>query len=132
MKKGLMILFCLVLLGGLRAEASQYKSVDSGICTEVADHQGVGFGEGFEKNIGTLFCFTRIEGGSPPKAGDKITHVWYHRDAERFRIALPVKGSVWVTHSEKNILPAETGDWRVDVLDPEGDLISVFQFFIKE
>lgn len=112
--------------------AAELTTIDSGICTDIIDHTGAGFGEVFDKDVGKLFCFTRVIGPYLEEKGQHVVHVWYHQETERARIALPVRSSNWGTYSSKNIRPFETGDWHVDILDPDGEVIRVFQFFIKD
>lgn len=125
-------LCCLVFFIAGGAAASDLTLIDSGICTEVANHSAVDIEEVFGSDIGILFCFTRVVG--PYLEGNEqfIEHVWYYQDTERARVALPVKSSNWGTYSSKKIQPFEIGNWRVEVCDSQGETIDIFQFYIKE
>ena len=112
--------------------ATELTTIDSGICTDVIDHKAVGTGEVFSRDVGRLYCFTRVLGPYLEEKGQHVVHVWYYKEKERARITLPVRSSNWGTYSSKIIQPFETGNWHVDVLDPEGEVVHVFQFFIKE
>lgn len=127
-----MVLICLLFHLFSGALATELTTIDSGICTHVVDHKAVGIGEVFNNDVGKLFCFTRVVGPYLEEKGQHVVHVWYYKETERARITLPVRSSHWGTYSSKIIRPSETGDWHVDVLDPEGEVISVFQFYIKE
>ena len=127
-----MVLICLLFYPQVGVFATELTTIESGICTDVIDHKAVGVGEVFGKDVGKLFCFTRVLGPYLAEKGQHVVHVWYYMETEKYRITLPVRSSNWGTYSSKTIWPFETGDWHVDVLDPEGDVISVFQFFIKE
>lgn len=132
MKISTIAIFCMVFCLVCIASASELTLIDSGICTGVADHAAEGLDEVFSRDVGKLYCFTRVLG--PYLAGEEqyVEHVWYYQNTERARITLPVKSSSWGTYSSKIIRPFEVGDWRVDVLGPRGETIQVFQFFIKE
>jgi len=96
------------------------------VCRDAVDREPVDVGEEFESTVGKLFCFTKIEGVGMPS---EITHV----DGERARTALSVGGSGWRTWSTKNIMDHEIGEWHVDVLGPEGELLRTVKFtIIKE
>lgn len=125
------VLICLLFVPLPGVFAAELTTIDSGICTDVIDHKAVGIGEVFGKAVKKLFCFTRVVGPYLAEKGQHVVHVWYYQDTERARITLPVGASNWGTYSSKIIRPFETGDWHVDVLDPEGEAVSVFQFFIK-
>jgi hypothetical protein len=132
MRIAVTVIFCLVFSLVCRVSASEYTLIDSGICTSVVDHAGVGIDEAFVVDVGKLYCFTRVL--APYLEGKErcIEHVWYYQGRERARITLPVKSTNWGTFSSKIIQPSEVGDWRVDVYDSVGDKIQVFQFFIRE
>ncbi len=133
MKRFTVTVFILVLLClPFGVFATELTTIDSGICTDVLDHKAVGVGEVFASDVGKLYCFTRVFGPYLAEKGQHVVHVWYYKEKERARITLPVKSSNWGTYSSKIIRPFETGDWHVDVLYPEGEVVSVFQFFIKE
>ncbi len=126
------VIFCLMFSIAGTVSASEMKTVDSGICTGVDNHSAVGIGEVFGPDIGTLYCFTRLVGPYLEGSDQYVEHVWYYQDTERARVKLPVKSSNWGTYSSKIIKPSEVGNWRVEVLDPQGETIGVFQFVIKK
>jgi hypothetical protein len=125
-------LCCAVLCLAWGASASETVLIDSGICTGVVNHDAVGTGEVFDREVGKLFCFTRVVGPYLEEKKTYVQHVWYYKNTERARVTLPVKSSNWGTYSSKNIQTSEIGDWRVEVLDSQGEAIQVFQFFIRE
>ena len=128
----IIIIICLLFYPLSGVFATELTTIDSGICTEIVDHKAVGIGEVFSRDVGKLFCFTRVLGPYLEEKGQHVVHVWYYKEAERARITLPVRSSNWGTYSSKIIRPFETGNWHVEVLDPDGEVVSVFQFFIKE
>jgi len=97
------------------------------ICTDVVDREPVDAGNAFEASLGKVYCFTAIIGAHSPT---EITHVWYFGDSERARVNLAIKASSWRTYSSKRIQMHEIGDWHVDVLGPEGELLKTLQFEI--
>ena len=97
------------------------------ICRDVVDRQPVDVGDSFEASVGKLYCFTKIIGAQNPIG---ISHVWYFGDTERAKINLSVRSSSWRTHSSKKIQSHEIGDWHVDVLGPEGEVLRTLQFKI--
>ena len=97
------------------------------MCTDVVDREPVGAGDAFEVSLGKVYCFTTIIGAHSPI---EITHVWYFGDIERARVNLAIKASSWRTYSSKRIQMHEMGDWHVDVLGPEGELLKTLPFEI--
>ena len=102
---------------------------EKSICQYVVDLRPVGAGSSFNTSVGRLYCFTKI---SVSRIPSKITHVWYLRDIERTRVNLPIKSYTWRTYSLKTIRTDDIGDWRVDVLGPEGTVLSTLHFKITQ
>jgi hypothetical protein len=102
---------------------------DIQICTSVENRQPVGVNTSFSKDIGQLYCFTRL---SSSQDTTSIFHVWYYNDKEMFRIELDVNAKTWRTWSSKRIIDTWTGEWRVDVLSSDGNVLTSKQFTIRE
>jgi hypothetical protein len=95
------------------------------ICTDVVNREPVEEGEHFQVSVGRLYAFTQILGA---KDSVEIEHIWYFNDVERARVTLPVRSANWRTYSSKMIQLFEIGDWRVDVVDPQGDVLKSMSF----
>jgi len=48
------------------------------------------------------------------------------------RVNLPVEAASWRTWSTKNIWEQWTGDWHVDVIGPNGEVLKTLEFKIIE
>jgi hypothetical protein len=97
------------------------------ISRDVVDREPVNAGSSFYSSVGKLYCFTKIVGADPPV---RITHVWYFGDTERASISLSVRAASWRTFSSKRIQAHEIGNWHVDVLGPDGDVLETVNFRI--
>jgi hypothetical protein len=102
---------------------------DIQICTSVENRQPVGADTSFSKDIGQLYCFTKLTGDQDTTS---IFHVWYYNDREMFRIELNVNAKTWRTWSSKRIMDTWTGVWRVDVLSSDGNVLTSKEFTIQE
>jgi hypothetical protein len=47
------------------------------------------------------------------------------------RVSLRVAGPNWRTWSSKTILPEWTGEWRVDVVGPDGTVLRSVDFTVR-
>ena len=99
------------------------------ICRQVVEREPVDAGTSFESPVEKLSCFTHVTGAQDPV---EIYHVWYFAEAERAVVKLKVNSVSWRTYSTKIIQPHEIGDWRVDVLGMEGDLLKAVHFKITQ
>jgi hypothetical protein len=100
--------------------------VAQGVITTKVDHRApVDTVKTYSATAGRLFCFTRITGATEDTT---ITQVWYRNGKEMARVVLPVRSSDWRTWSSKRILPQWTGNWKVEVLDADGNLLATIPF----
>ena len=99
------------------------------ICRDVLNREPQEAGESFGVAVGKLYCFTKIVGAQEPI---EITHAWYFGENEKARVNLSVRSSSWRTYSSKNIQNDEVGEWRVDVLGPDGKVLKTQTFNITQ
>jgi hypothetical protein len=95
----------------------------------VQDRQPVGTGEAFARDIGQLYCFTKLSAGQDSAA---VSHVWYYNDKETLKVALNLGAKTWRTWSVKKVAAAQTGQWRVDVVSADGAVLTSKTFTINE
>ncbi|MFH1502201.1 MAG: DUF2914 domain-containing protein [Candidatus Eisenbacteria bacterium] len=75
-----------------------------------------------------LCCFSEIGG---PARRDTVVHVWYWGEREMARVRLGVTGPRWRTWSTKRVLDEWRGEWRVDITDDSGVLLSRLPFSVE-
>jgi hypothetical protein len=130
-RSALIISACIILFLSAAIVAAREDSsiiVDEiQICTSVEDREPVDAGQSFSEDIYKLYCFTRLKSNQD---NTSISHVWYYNDKEMTNIALGVHAKNWRTWSSKIILKGWTGNWRVDVLSPLGEVLTSKGFSI--
>jgi hypothetical protein len=77
-------------------------------------------------SVKALYCFTRITAATDKDT--TIKHVWYRDNEVVGQYELPVKGERWRTYSKKTVGKGAAGDWRVEALDSEGNLLKTVKF----
>ncbi|MBC8420617.1 MAG: DUF2914 domain-containing protein [Desulfobacterales bacterium] len=98
-------------------------------CLDIKDREPVGESSTFPPSTQRVFCFTDVEAASGPS---EIRHVWYFSGKKVHEFSVPVKPSRWRTWTSKNIFPAQTGPWRVDVVETSSQkVIGSVQFVVK-
>lgn len=60
--------------------------------------------------------------------GQNIEHLWYYEGKLMTRIKLPVKLNYWRTYSRKEFDASQKGEWRVEILDPQQNLLFSHHF----
>ena len=53
--------------------------------------------------------------------GKTVTHRWMLDDENKAEVPFAVGGPRWRVYSSKNLVPEWTGDWRVEIVDEEGN-----------
>ena len=109
-------------------EPAALQVAEAAICKDVVDHVPMEPGTSFSAPVGKLYCFTKITGAQVPA---HVTHVWYFDGVERARVELGVNSPSWRTYSSKIIQPHEMGAWRVEVLDPAGNVLQTLDFEVR-
>ncbi len=56
--------------------------------------------------------------------GQSISHLWFHQDQLMAEVELAIRANRYRTYSSKNIMPSQTGDWRVEVVTGSGKLLA--------
>ncbi len=129
-------LLSILLLSALSIAVAQEKAAittDQGlkvektvVATSVENRDPVGESKEFTASAGTLYCWTRILAQTPPAT---IKHVWYLGGEKVFEKELEVKYPTTRTWSAKSV---KAGDWKVDVLDAAGTVLSSVTYTVKE
>jgi hypothetical protein len=78
-------------------------------------------------DAGQVYCWTRITGATGEV---EIAHVWYRGDEEVARTPLRVASADWRTWSSKKFEPSWTGDWRVEIVAPDGTVLKTVAFTV--
>ena len=107
------------------AAAASLQVESAVICEQVVDREPVDVGSSFSATVEKLYFFTKIVGA---EGNPQVTHVWYYGDTERARVTLSVRASNWRTYSSKRIQAQETGAWRAEILDAEGNTLATARF----
>lgn len=83
----------------------------------------------FPVSVKNAYCYTVF--GNVPEKTD-IWHRWYRRDKLVTKIKLVVEPPRWATYSGIHIRESDKGPWRVEVIDQEGNVLTVKRFSISE
>lgn len=123
------LLVILVMLVGLPVNAAALEVEEATITTLVSERVPVDSIQTYPATVEQLYCFTRVAGAIDDTS---IIHVWYRNNAEMARIELPVRSGNWRTWSAKTIFPGSDGNWRVDILDAGGTVLTSVAFVLTK
>ena len=116
-----------LLAPGVASAQAALTVTESSVATSVVDRMPTGASTTFQADVERLYAWTRIEGA---EGETTIHHVWIHGDVERADLELRIGGSPWRTWSNKAIPPEWTGDWRVEVRDASGNVLTTMAFTV--
>lgn len=102
-------------------------AADVQVCTSITDRACTGGAATFDANVGKLYCWSQITGGS---ADMTIKHIWSHGGKVVAEVPLTLKSSKYRTWSSKTIPASWTGDWEVKVVDPSGAELKTVTFTV--
>jgi hypothetical protein len=111
-----------------KTAATSTMTAEVEICTQVADRACTGSATTFAANVGQLYCWSQVSGGSGEMT---IKHIWSHAGKVVLEVPLAIKGNRWRTWSSKNIAASQTGEWEVKVVDAAGNTIKAVTFTVK-
>ena len=95
--------------------------------TDVVEREPVGTATVFDADVGTVYVYTVLEGDF---GETELQHVWLRGGEEAARIPLTVRGPRWRTWSSKRIPPEWAGEWTVQVVAPDGQVLTTVDFTV--
>ena len=124
--KRIALMLCLAPALALAQDAKP-EILGAKIATGVKDREAEGEGTSFKADVGKLYCWMKVKAPE----GSKITHAWYKGDEEMGKVELTLKHATMRTWSTKTIAADMKGDWRVDILGPDGAVLQTLKFTIE-
>ncbi len=101
---------------------------DAVICRSVVDRSPVEVTDVLPSDVKKVCCFTRVTGATQDS---EITHNWYYNGEQVASVSLFVGSKNWRTFSSKTILPEYIGDWKVEILSKDGEILKQIMFIIQ-
>lgn len=103
--------------------------VEAVMCEELKDYKPYNRAIAFSVEIGKVSCFTSFD---PVPEKMFIYHNWFFRDKLSTRIRLILQPPRWSTFSSIQLREADKGPWRVEITDPEGNILRIIRFSITD
>jgi len=107
------------------AEAPGIRVEPMVFCAAIKDREPAGVADTFPSDAYGIYCFTRVVGAP---GSTSVSHVWYRGEALVASRSLAVRASPWRTWSLIELKEPWKGDWRVDVLSAEGEVVASRKF----
>jgi len=127
MRKIVSLVAMAALLGVAGVARAGVSVEDAVVCTSVPEKTPEGTATNFPPEVGRVYAFTRVVGMETPGT---VTHRWMYGGEPVAEVPLAVESPSWRTWSSKEILPGQTGEWEVEVLDGEGNVLATLSFTV--
>ncbi|NIO29580.1 MAG: DUF2914 domain-containing protein [Candidatus Latescibacteria bacterium] len=86
---------------------------------DIEEREPVGSVDSLSTATEQVYFFTEIIG----LQDHTITHRWMHGGEVRAEVPIAIGGPRWRVYSSKKLIPAWTGEWKVEVVDAEGNVL---------
>jgi hypothetical protein len=96
--------------------------------TAVEERELQGEATTFPSDIERIYCWSLITGCEEPTT---VEHVWYYGNKEIARVPLDVKYPRMRTWSYKTMMPQWIGDWKVELVDIDGQVLATSLFKVE-
>jgi hypothetical protein len=103
--------------------------VKAAMCEDIQDFAPQNEALVFSVTNGRVCCFTRFDS---VQAELPIVHNWFHRDRAITSRKLFLKPPAWATYSSIQLRESDKGPWRVEITDPQGNLLAVVRFSVVD
>ena len=109
-------------------ERPELKVAKITLATGVESRQPIDSAIVFPDSVGRVYCWTLILGAKKPTI---IKHIWCYEKKKMAEVSLKVNSPQYRTWSCKTIRPQWKGDWRVWIVDNQGNLLGTASFKIE-
>ncbi len=99
------------------------------MCEDVKDGEPYREAIVFPVEKGRIVCFTTV---SNIKKKTYISHRWIHKDEITTTKKLRLKPPYWKTFSQIQLRETDKGPWRVEIVDPNGNILKVLRFSVTD
>ncbi len=87
--------------------------------TDIRDREPVDEIQSIGRNIAKVFFYTELQG----MEGETVTHRWSYQGEVKAEITFYVRAWRWRVYSSKNLVREWIGDWTVDIIGGDGNII---------
>jgi len=120
------LLIAVLLIIMLPAAAFAVEVAEVVMCRDVVEREPVEPGDSFPADVGKVWCWSKIKDGR----ATVIKHVYYHNNKKMATVELFMGSALFRTWSSKRIMQDWKGEWRVDIVDDNDNLLKSLEFTI--
>ena len=115
-------------LGERASEISRVPSAIAQFTTGITDREPNDQISFIENDVRTVFFFSDLRN----LTGEVVTHRWSYEGRVIASVPFEVRGPRWRVWSSKEMKPEWTGDWTVEILKTDGEVVAAETFSYTE
>ena len=125
MKKIVVLLFCFLMSVNGSADEWPHQNISNAeFAINVIDRTPINIVEELDNSLGKIYFFTNIRN----LEGTSISHRWIYNNKVMADVVFDIKGPRWRVWSSKNLWHTWTGNWIVEVLTSENEVLYQKEF----
>ncbi len=123
-KLTILILSLFALINAFADEWPHQNISKAGFATEIIDREPLNIVGELDNSLGKIYFFTNIRN----LEGTSISHRWIYNNKVMADVVFDIKGPRWRVWSSKNLWHTWTGNWIVEVLTSENEVLYQKEF----
>lgn len=124
---GFLIFAVSLTSGNVLAQSSSGSVARAVFSSNIQDREPVDSIDQLTADSGQIFFFTELK----DLEGQAVKHRWLFNGEQMAEINFNVTGSRWRVWSSKQLMPNWQGEWKVEVVDGSGSVLSTNSFNYK-
>lgn len=124
----IIVFYCTLLSVPVITQAQDEEHVArSQFATAIASREPVDNIEVLNNDVTLIYFFNELRN----LADRRITHRWEYQGKVMAEVDFEIGGPRWRLWSSKNLLPQQTGEWMVSIMDDQGNLLGSHSFLYQ-
>lgn len=121
-----LFMFLILLLFPTPSEAGRVRLREMAVTTRIVKGKPIDSVHRISRrSVKVLHCYSR---GSAEAGIDRLSHVWRLNGRVVEAVDLPLTGSHFAVSSSRKVSPSDVGEWRVDLVTPDGAIVRSVTF----
>lgn len=125
MKKVITLIFCLLITFNVAADDWPHQNISQAVfALDIKDRAPINIIEELDNSLGKIYFFTNIRN----LQDHSVTHRWIYNNKVMADVVFDVGGPRWRVWSSKNLWPTWLGEWTVEVLSADSEVLYKKEF----
>ena len=125
MNKVVAVIFCLIASFSVSALEWPHENISTAeFAIEVKERTPLNIIEELDNSFGKIYFFTNIRN----LQGQSIRHRWIYKNKVMAEVEFDINGPRWRVWSSKNLWPTWLGEWSVEVLNANSEVLYKKEF----